>query len=115
MRDISEQQLVDCDDNCHGCMGGHMVYAWMYIQENAGHSTCEESEYPYVARDNACVKNSCEGGISEIPFIYQVSKNNADALMGAIEIASISTACAAAGNFMKYKSGIITKKLGCGS
>ena len=45
---LSEQMLVDCSPN-HGCDGGNVGRALLFIQENEG---CPlERDYPYTAKD----------------------------------------------------------------
>jgi KDEL-tailed cysteine endopeptidase len=50
---LSEQELVDCSTilSNHGCNGGNVNFAFMYIQA-VGLST--EQDYPYVAVDDKC-------------------------------------------------------------
>merc|ERR1739848_335202 len=45
---LSEQNLVDCEKQDSGCMGGLMAHAFAYIEKNNGIDT--ESSYPYTAK-----------------------------------------------------------------
>ncbi|CAK56879.1 unnamed protein product (macronuclear) [Paramecium tetraurelia] len=49
----SEQNLVDCDTNSHGCDGGYPAKAIDYLNKNGAFL---ESEYPYVASKEKCRK-----------------------------------------------------------
>jgi KDEL-tailed cysteine endopeptidase len=49
---LSEQELMDCDSENHGCEGGLMDYAFQFIQKNGGITT--ESNYPYTAKQHKC-------------------------------------------------------------
>ena len=48
---LSEQQLVDCDENDLGCNGGDPINAFPYIQENGLEL---EKDYPYTGWDDTC-------------------------------------------------------------
>ncbi|KAK2845070.1 hypothetical protein Q5P01_011729 [Channa striata] len=49
--DLSTQNLLDCVTNM-GCKGGHMMNAFMYVQENGGMNS--EADYPYVEEEQSC-------------------------------------------------------------
>jgi len=44
---LSEEQIVDCDSNDHGCSGGWPTNAFAYVQECGG--LMSEEDYPYTA------------------------------------------------------------------
>ena len=49
---MSEQQVVDCDNRNSGCNGGWYDTAWRYVSEEGGIETT--SDYPYHAREGSC-------------------------------------------------------------
>ena len=49
---LSEQELVDCEPDNHGCSGGFMDNAFEFIKENGGITA--EKLYPYKAKDAKC-------------------------------------------------------------
>lgn len=51
---LSEQELVDCDNDNQGCDGGLMENAFGFIKSNNGITT--ETTYPYQAKDESCDK-----------------------------------------------------------
>ena len=53
---LSEQELVDCSWQNHGCNGGFMHKAFDFVIENKG--LVSDSDYPYNARTNKC--NVCK-------------------------------------------------------
>lgn len=48
---LSEQQLVDCSKENHGCSGGLASKAFDYIQM---HGIETEADYPYTAKNGVC-------------------------------------------------------------
>jgi hypothetical protein len=54
--DLSEQQLISCNNEGYGCGGG-----WIYPQHYVSPGGIFESCMPYAASDNpACIENQCE-------------------------------------------------------
>ncbi|MQM02135.1 hypothetical protein Taro_034899, partial [Colocasia esculenta] len=49
---LSEQELVDCEDQGYHCKGGRISDAYEYIQRNMGIDT--EANYPYTAQQGVC-------------------------------------------------------------
>ena len=49
---LSEQELVDCDSDNHGCDGGSMEDAFKFIKQIGGLTS--ENTYPYRAKDESC-------------------------------------------------------------
>lgn len=49
---LSEQQLLDCDQVDAACEGGLMDNAFHYIKENGG--LCTYEEYPYLEKQSEC-------------------------------------------------------------
>merc|ERR1712214_449 len=55
---MSEQQVVDCDNRDGGCNGGWYDTAWRYVSEEGGIAT--QADYPYTARDGSCKASSMD-------------------------------------------------------
>lgn len=49
---LSEQELVDCEQDNAGCNGGLMEHAFEFIKKQGGIAT--ETVYPYRASDGSC-------------------------------------------------------------
>jgi len=106
---FSEQQLVDCssDYGNQGCNGGLMDNAFKYIHDNG---ICLENDYPYTATDGSC--NTCDP-FTKIDSFVDITPNNEDALLKAVNIQPISVAIEAdQSSFQFYSSGVLTSKCG---
>jgi len=53
---LSEQQVVDCDNRNSGCNGGWYDTAWQYMMEEGGIET--SYDYPYTGRGGSCKADS---------------------------------------------------------
>ena len=105
LQSLSEQQLVDCSKSYgnHGCYGGLMDSAFMYIID---HGSCLESEYPYEAKGGDCLQCNSVVTLSDC---MDVSPNNQQDLKSATAIGPVSVAIEAdTRDFQLYTDGVIT-------
>jgi len=99
--DLSEQQILSCETQGHGCSGGWYSWAWDYITENGA---VLESCMPYQASDTvACADGSCAmvattGGWADIP-------NNVDAIKEAVMESPVATTFTVYSDFSSYGGG----------
>ncbi|GKU92320.1 hypothetical protein SLEP1_g6064 [Rubroshorea leprosula] len=108
---LSEQQLVDCVEDNHGCQCGWMTTAFAYIRDNQG--IASEESYPYEAMDGTCQAETATAAVS-ISGFEEVPPNDEEALLKAVSQQPVSTALEASGYYFKnYASGVFTG--GCGN
>ncbi|KAK1319975.1 hypothetical protein QJS10_CPB04g01628 [Acorus calamus] len=108
---LSEQQLVDCNTENHGCKGGWMNTAFKYIKNNGGITT--ESKYPYKAVDGTCDTAKAKYHAVVIDGYQNVPANNENALLSAVANQPISVAIDASGSaFQFYKEGVFSGACG---
>jgi len=118
--DLSEQELVDCDNisnggRDHGCSGGLMNNAFTWINKNNG--ICSEIDYPYISGitkiPNTCVKTCINQDNTDIIKFINIDPNSDTAMMGAISLQPVSIAIEAdQRDFQLYSSGIFTGTCG---
>ncbi|XP_065343397.1 procathepsin L-like [Cloeon dipterum] len=104
---LSEQDLVDCShkyDN-HGCDGGLMDNAFLYVKRNKGIDT--EEAYPYEGQDGKCRFNASNIGATDSGFV-DIEEGNEDKLKEAVAtIGPISVAIdASSDSFRIYLEGV---------
>merc|ERR1712216_24964 len=110
---LSEQQLVDCSKENHGCQGGSMDLAFEYLEN---HSSCTEGSYSYKGVQGTCAESQCTVGIpmGGVTGYKDVPQNDEQALMEAVSQQPVSVAIEADQMaFQLYKSGVLTRT--CGS
>ncbi|KAK8805866.1 hypothetical protein WA158_002522 [Blastocystis sp. Blastoise] len=109
---ISEQNLIDCDPNNHGCSGGTMENAFLFAINRPG--LCTESAYPYEAISGTCRDAYCRK-VGFIGDYAEVEENNGEQLLAAIALNPVSLALEADSYvFQYYVSGIINEE-SCGT
>ncbi|GLT29569.1 hypothetical protein SLA2020_044270 [Shorea laevis] len=103
---LSEQQLVDCVEDNHGCKGGWMTTAFEYIRDNQG--IASEESYPYEAMDGTCQAEKATAAAS-ISGFQEVTPNDEEALLKAVSQQPVSIAIEGSGYYFKnYESGVLT-------
>jgi len=107
---LSEEQLVACSKQNHGCQGGSMELGFQYEE---GTQVCTEKSYPYTSGGGsvgACQASSCTAGIPKGGISgYKTVASNMNSLMSAV--AQQPTSIAVEANlpvFQSYKSGVMT-------
>ncbi|XP_051149161.1 vignain-like [Andrographis paniculata] len=105
---LSEQELVDCDNDNHGCHGGLMENAYRFIKKQGGITT--EAGYPYKAQDEFCDSSKVKNMPAvKIDGYENVPKNNEEALTKAVANQPVSVAIDASGSDMQfYSEGVYT-------
>ncbi|GLD91885.1 hypothetical protein PINS_up000418 [Pythium insidiosum] len=106
---LSEQQLVDCDDNGDmGCNGGLMDHAFSWIENHRG--LCTEEDYKYTAKEGVC--RTCEPQV-KVTGYQDLDPNDEEALKAAVAQQPVSVAIEAdQPEFQFYKSGVFDKPCG---
>ena len=99
---LSEQELIDCSIQNHGCEGGSMDLAFQYIINNG---LCGNNSYPYTAQDGRC-DNNCQP-LVKISNYSDIIPNNEEMLKRAVQHQPVSVAIQAnKRSFQMYQSGI---------
>jgi len=112
---LSEEMLVDCSKQNHGCGGGSMDLAFQYVKKNG---LCTEESYKYIAgggHAGKCKTSSCTMGLGEgqVTGFKDVAQNDVQALMSALMQGPVSIAVEADKPvFQSYKSGVMTGMCG---
>ncbi|KAJ3637180.1 hypothetical protein MTP99_000656 [Tenebrio molitor] len=99
---LSEQQLVDCVP--HGCRGGWMPNAYLYIARNGGINY--DRDYRYEARDNACRYRSSMPRVSVRGYAYLTGPNEEMLKDMVVTHGPVSVAFDSGGNFAGYRGGV---------
>lgn len=116
---LSEQQLVDCDNfknggADHGCNGGLMDNAFTWIGKNGG--SCSRTDYPYVSGSTmeagTCQKCTVESNTKVSKYIDITASSDAS-MMTAISMQPVSIAIEADQRaFQLYSSGVFDESCG---
>lgn len=101
---FSEQELVDCDTNDHGCNGGLMENAFQWIKNNGGLVLSEN--YPYKGKKGVCADKELEKVVKIRGFKKFLSQNEEDIKNYLIKTGPLAIALNA-NPLQFYESGIL--------
>lgn len=109
--DLSEQQLLDCDNVNQGCNGGSLQNAYRWILTNKG--LCTYASYPYLAKKSSTCSKCLVDNKSKINAYVSVSPNNDINMITALLLNPVSVSIEASQQaFQLYKSGVFTQTCG---
>ncbi|XP_058197569.1 ervatamin-B-like [Rhododendron vialii] len=107
---LSEQELVDCNVQNHGCSGGYLVNAFEFIRQNQGLTT--EDNYPYVGQDGTCKTENSYQPAATITGYEEVPTNSEQALRQAVAYQPVAVTISSGGDFQFYSSGVYSRTCG---
>lgn len=107
---LSEQQLLDCSTENHGCDGGDIDEAFEYIRQSNGITS--EANYPYQGSEGDCqASENADNSAAHITGYEDVPANSEEALLQAVSQQPVSVAVDAT-NFQFYSGGVLSDNCG---
>jgi C1A family cysteine protease len=103
-RQLSMQQVVDCDTTCYGCNGGWTYLAFQYVISAGGIDTY--GSYPYTAQDGSCAYNPRNVGARINSWAY-VGRGNEPAMLSYIQNSGPISICVDAASWQYYNGGVV--------
>jgi len=99
--DLSEQMILDCNNQGYSCGGGYWIYD---LYQNPGGAP--ESEYPYSAYDGSC-KSSKVSHPYKIDSFHSVPSGDIEAMKAAIyQYGAVGVTMAVCGSLPGYGGGV---------
>jgi len=110
LKQLSEQNLVDCCTACYGCNGGDEYCTYDYVIQNQNGYFMTESDYPYTGRDGQCKFDASKGVCPVKSWIRPTSmstRSESELAAGCAEYGVVSIAIdASSWEFQTYASGV---------
>ncbi|XP_045805235.1 zingipain-2-like [Trifolium pratense] len=107
---LSEQQLLDCDEQSYGCNGGYIETAFNSIIQSKG--ILRESDYPYKENDQTCKLNGQIAAAAQITSFAHVTSNDEQQLLQAVVQQPVSVSIAVGKEFQSYQKGVYSGTCG---
>jgi C1A family cysteine protease len=101
---LSEQEIVDCDDNDHGCDGGWPSDAMDWIKSHGG--LMLEEDYPYTGEEGTCKFDASKAKM-QVKSVHTFASNNMKKMMTAVQQYGPLAIALDASKFDYYSSGIM--------
>ncbi|RNA27796.1 Cathepsin L [Brachionus plicatilis] len=105
LKNLSEQNLIDCTVGNYGCNGGVMQLAYDYVRKNKGIN--DDLKYPYVGAGSASCRYKAGFPAANVSGYVQIEKGNEQQLEMAVrEYGPVSVGVHASPDFMMYNGGV---------
>ncbi|KAI5447807.1 hypothetical protein KIW84_015308 [Lathyrus oleraceus] len=101
---LSEQQLLDCDQQSRGCKGGDMDNAFKSIIQTNG--IVSEADYPYQEVRQTCQINDQRTTAAQITSFVDVPANDEQQLLQAVAQQPVSVGIGIGDEFQSYREGV---------
>lgn len=99
---VSEQEIVDCDNNDNGCDGGLPSSALQWSSQHGG--VASEQNYPYTARDGSCRRSI--GAVIHNTGYQRISQDEGQIAQALATYGPLSI-CVDANGFNGYNGGVL--------
>lgn len=106
---LSEEDLVNCVQDCEGCGGGYMTYALQWVVDHGGVDT--EASYPYTPNDGPCLFNKSNVGAT-FSKVVTIPQGDCAGLLNAVGTVGPVSVAVNANDIINYRTGIFTDN-GC--
>jgi len=106
LRELSMQQIVDCDDEAqHGCAGGNPYQAFDYVIAQGGIDYLKD--YPYIGVNGQCHFRAAWIGAKIAGWEYATTTANEDQMAEFLVGVGPISVCVAAEQWQYYTGGIV--------
>jgi cathepsin L len=107
---LSEQQVLDCDEESSGCNGGNFYNAFNSIIQSKG--IVREEDYPYIQNKQTCKLNGQIAAAAQITSYANVVSNDEQQLLRAVAQQPIATRIKVNNEFKSYSNGVYSGSCG---
>ncbi|GAU46860.1 hypothetical protein TSUD_385370 [Trifolium subterraneum] len=107
---LSEQQILDCDEQSTGCDGGIFYTAFNSIVQSGG--IVREKDYPYIESKQTCKLNGQIAAAAQITGYANVVSNDEQQLLQAVARQPVATRIKVGNEFQSYQSGVYSGSCG---
>lgn len=103
LRNLSEQELLDCNLSNNACSGGDLDKSFQFVHENG---LVSEDSYPYVAhRQNSCLASNASE-TTKIDVAYWLNPGEEAIIDWLVAYGPVNVGIAVPPSMMQYKSGV---------
>ncbi|CAD5228608.1 unnamed protein product [Bursaphelenchus okinawaensis] len=104
LRNLSQQELLDCNLENNACNGGDVDKAMRFVHD---HGLMTADQYPYVAhRQNSCALNDYEGPTTKLELAYFLNPDENAMMEWLVNYGPVNVGISVPPDMTPYKSGV---------